>query len=625
MNLKHGFSSESELKNTLDFIYSQSKEGKNFHGLIEIAFNEITIVTAVHNIKSNKGANTAGIDKVKIDKYLQMDKDELIHLIQKQIQNYKPKPVKRHYIEKSNGKLRPLGIPTILERIIQECLRMVLEPIVEAKFYPQSYGFRPYRATKNAVKEVTHLMSVKCNIKPVIALEGDITSYFDNINHKILLKKLWKIGIHDKRVLAIIKKMLTAGYMEKELKYDTKAGTIQGGIISPLLANVYLNDFDWMIGTMYHYPKSNKNKDYARELLRKQGINPKFLIRYADDWITLTTTKTEAERLYKYLTKYFRHRLKLELSKEKTVITDLRENHATFLGFNIRAGYSRSLPNVLKSYDSKYIIGKSYPDMEKIKKKVKSINAELKLLRKMHSTQDKASHIEKVNSMITGLCEYHKVSICSKAFGYIDNRITKCAYATFKRMYGKKYKEYLVPLNKLSNRPNRHKGYISKTFAVRHNNMYIGITKAFLTHSQWEKYPLNQLITPYSEQGRKLYLNQLKYKKNLPLDRPPLYDLETLYHSKDANLNNFEFYMNREYAFNRDKGKCKVCGKFLIKGNRHCHRIEGKLPIDKTNKVPNLAWLCHECDKYIHENTEPINTESKIIKRIQKYQLKLYS
>ena len=307
MHLEHNFKSEAELKEKLDFIYAQSSKGKTFHGIMEVAFNEVTIITAIHNIKSNKGSQTAGIDKIKIDKYLQMDKLVLIEFIRKSVKRYKAKPTRRIYIEKQNGKMRPLGIPTILDRIIQECLRIILEPIAEAKFYPHSYGFRPYRAAKHAIKDITNIVSIRSKDKPIYAIEGDIKGYFDNINHRKLLNKLWNIGIHDKRVLAIIKEMLRAGYMEENLFYDTELGTVQGGIISPLLANIYLNSFDWTIGRLYHRPTQKcKTSDSDRRRLKREGIIPKYLIRYADDWTLLTTTKQEAIRLLKYLNKYFK-------------------------------------------------------------------------------------------------------------------------------------------------------------------------------------------------------------------------------------------------------------------------------------------------------------------------------
>ena len=237
VHLNVRFSTETELKKIQDFLYEKSGQGVSFTGLVEAMANEVTIVTAVHNIKANKGSRTAGVDKMKMDKYLQMPKDELILLIQSSFRNYRPKPARREYIEKSNGKKRPLGIPTVLDRIIQECVRIIIEPICEARFYPQSYGFRPYRAQKHAIRGIINVINAGCKSpdQPVWAIEGDIKGCFDNINHRLLLQKLWRIGIHDKRVLKIISQMLKAGYMENDLFHATELGTPQGGILSPLL------------------------------------------------------------------------------------------------------------------------------------------------------------------------------------------------------------------------------------------------------------------------------------------------------------------------------------------------------------------------------------------------------
>lgn len=162
VHLNVRFSTETELKKIQDFLYEKSGQGVSFTGLVEAMANEVTIVTAVHNIKSNKGSKTAGVDKIKMDKYLQMPKDELILLIQSSFRNYRPKPARREYIEKSNGKKRPLGIPTVLDRIIQECVRIIIEPICEARFYPQSYGFRPYRAQKHAIRGIINVINAGC-------------------------------------------------------------------------------------------------------------------------------------------------------------------------------------------------------------------------------------------------------------------------------------------------------------------------------------------------------------------------------------------------------------------------------------------------------------------------------
>ena len=379
MHLSVRFSTEKELKQFQDLLYEKSGQGVSFTGLLEAMVSEVTIVTAVHNIKSNKGSKTAGVDRMKMDKYLQMPKEELFQLIQSNISNYKPKPAKRKYIEKANGKKRPLGIPTVLDRIIQECMRLILEPICEARFYPHSYGFRPYRAQKHAIRDIVNVInaSVKSKDQPVWAVEGDIKGCFDNINHRLLLKKLWRIGIHDKRVLKIISQMLKAGYIDQDLYHATEMGTPQGGILSPLLSNVYLNDFDWYVGRCYMEPhRQCKHKCNDTRRLKWTGITPKYNFRYADDWVILTSTEQEAFRMKHELTKYFKHRMKLELSQEKTYVTDLRKNGIHFLGYIVKAERKRKTPDPATWSDN--LVGKPFPDMERLTKKIHTLQKEVR-------------------------------------------------------------------------------------------------------------------------------------------------------------------------------------------------------------------------------------------------------
>lgn len=369
MHLNGRFSSERELREKLDFIYEKSKSGSSFHGILEVASNEVTIITAIHAIKSNSGANTAGVDRRKMDRYLQMDRSKLISLVQSAFQNYQPKPARRVYIQKSNGKQRPLGIPTVLDRIVQECLRIVLEPLVEAKFFPNSYGFRPYRSVHDAVHMVFHYANLRANRKSWFVIEGDIKGFFDHINHRILLKKLWHIGVHDKRVLAMIKAMLKAGYMEQNTFFKSAEGTPQGGILSPLLANVYLTAFDWTVGRMYQHPRQQTAyicSDRARLLY--QGVRPKYLVRYADDWVILTNSEQEAHRFLHWLQKYFTHRLKIELSEEKTVITDMRQAPVNFLGFSFKVRQTAYQPDKPRRE-----IAMSYPNPQKLQKAIRKL------------------------------------------------------------------------------------------------------------------------------------------------------------------------------------------------------------------------------------------------------------
>ncbi len=591
--------------------------------------HEVTIVTAVHNIKSNKGSKTAGVDEIKMDSYLQMPKQELIDLIQRKFHKYQPKPARRVYIPKSNGKQRPLGIPSAIDRVVQECMRIVLEPICEAQFYPHSYGFRPYRAQKHAIRDIVNVINAGCRSpdQPVWAVEGDIKGCFDNINHRLLLQKLWRMGIHDKRVLSIIKAMLKAGYIESGIYYATTIGSPQGSILSPLLSNVYLNDFDWYIGRSYMEPhRQCKHKCNDTRRLKWSGITPKYNYRFADDWVILTSTQAEALRLKRQLTKYFRYRMKLDLSQEKTYVTDLRTDGIHFLGFVVKAERKRKTPD--PATWSETLVGKPFPDMNRLTKKICNLSKEVRRIGLFTQPNTQAAQIQYVNSIIMGLAQYLQPSICSAAYHAIDRRVNNTALAVWKNLFPKRYNQMQVPLQTLCNLPHRHEGYKSKTFAIEIEGKWFGITCAFITHAKYETRPFNQHMTPYTEEGRRIYVSYRTKHKPLPCDRPSINTPEDILLSAYARGKgwkaNFEYFMNREYAYNRDKGKCKCCGRYFSDNlPKHCHHVNNKLPVEKINKVSNLAWLCVPCHRMVHNSPIYPGTDQKTIRKIEQYKQKL--
>lgn len=591
--------------------------------------HEVTIVTAVHNIKSNKGSKTAGVDEIKMDSYLQMPKQELIDLIQRKFHKYQPKPARRVYIPKSNGKQRPLGIPSAIDRVVQECMRIVLEPICEAQFYPHSYGFRPYRAQKHAIRDIVNVINAGCRSpdQPVWAVEGDIKGCFDNINHRLLLQKLWRMGIHDKRVLSIIKAMLKAGYIESGIYYATTIGSPQGSILSPLLSNVYLNDFDWYIGRSYMEPhRQCKHKCNDTRRLKWSGITPKYNYRFADDWVILTSTQAEALRLKRQLTKYFRYRMKLDLSQEKTYVTDLRTDGIHFLGFVVKAERKRKTPD--PATWSETLVGKPFPDMNRLTKKICNLSKEVRRIGLFTQPNTQAAQIQYVNSIIMGLAQYLQPSICSAAYHAIDRRVNNTALAVWKNLFPKRYNQMQVPLQTLCNLPHRHEGYKSKTFAIEIEGKWFGITCAFITHAKYETRPFNQHMTPYTEEGRRIYVSYRTKHKPLPCDRPSINTPEDILLSAYARGKgwkaNFEYFMNREYAYNRDKGKCKCCGRYFSDNlPKHCHHVNNKLPVEKINKVSNLAWLCVPCHRMVHNSPIYPGTDQKTTRKIEQYKQKL--
>ena len=295
------------------------------------------LLESFKRVKRNNGC--AGIDKVSIKKFeehLDENIDEILYELK--TKTYKPSPVRRKYIPKKNGKLRPLGIPTIKDRIIQQALVSKLEPFFEEKvFHDNSCGFRPNRDVKLAIKKVVSRLESGY----LYIYDFDIKGYFDNIPHKKLMKVINKY-VSDGTVLDMIWKTLKSGYMEDEIKYETPSGTQQGGVISPLLANIYLNELDW---------------ELAKENLE--------FVRYADDSIVMCKSLQELEKA-KTLVHDVLEKLGLELAEDKSDDKDFHNKDFDFLGFTFN---HLKLSKNRKVY---YTFGPSLKSLKKFKTDIKA-------------------------------------------------------------------------------------------------------------------------------------------------------------------------------------------------------------------------------------------------------------
>lgn len=608
---------EKELNKLLQEIYSVSKENyelrkeSNFMGILEIIMSEPNIISAIHKIKSNKGSNTSGVDGKVIQNYLDKNYDEVIELVQNSIKCYKAKDIKRVWIPKpGKNEKRPLGIPVIIDRIIQQCIKNILEPIAEGQFFEHSYGFRPMRNTQMAVARIKRInWTSKC----YWAVEGDIKGFFDNINHNVMIKSLWGLGVRDKRVLCIIKEMLKAGIMN-ECK-TSELGTPQGGVLSPLLANIYLNKFDNHITGDFERKKLRKPKtrrDGELTAMRNHSnLKTAYYIRYADDWVILTDNKEHAEKLKYKAKRYLRDSLKLELSDEKTLITNVTSNPIRFLGVEIR----------LTNKNGR-LVNKVTPDGKRFKDKMKFLKREIFYLRKI-STQDKdrlIQNITRVNSEITGIMNYY--SMCDQLSVVVRKYAWLLKYTGYKSL--KKHGAKWVRAKNVSNLIGLHSGHNAHIPAVKYNHMYIGLTD--LAFCKWiNPIQKNQKETPYTDEGRELYYKRMR-RKGL---KSRVDEVNTSEHAmylrmSKSKLYNFEYFMNRPYAYNRDKGKCRVCGGYVEPKEVHTHHIEPTLPKNEVNRVKNLATTHLYCHNLIH--SKEIETEKlsdKTVKNLKKFREKL--
>lgn len=300
-----------ELQEKLGHAAKENKK-RRFHALYDKVYRMDVLREAWRRVKKNGGA--AGVDRITIKDIEEQGETLFLLKCQHMLREgkYRPSPVRRQYIPKKDGKQRPLGIPTVQDRVIQMATKLVIEPIFEADFQDTSFGFRPKRDAKQALDRVRKA----CNRKGNWVIDVDIQGYFDNINQEKLMK-LVEMRISDRRILKLIRKWLTVGVMEEGNVKRSDLGTPQGGVISPLLANIYLNYFD--------------------VLWERNGKTYGELTRYADDFVVVCKIKADADRAFEVI-RTIMERLERTLHPTKTRIVGLwtGEEGFDFLGLHHR-------------------------------------------------------------------------------------------------------------------------------------------------------------------------------------------------------------------------------------------------------------------------------------------------
>jgi group II intron reverse transcriptase/maturase len=344
----------------VEIISERGKTGKQVERIYRMLRNRELFLTAYSNLYANQGALTPGIDPDDTIDGMSVDKIDSI-IQQLETGTYQWQPSRRVYILKSNGNLRPLGLPGWKDKLLQEAIRILLTAYYEPQFSKHSHGFRPKRGCHTALKEIAITWRGTAWF-----IEGDIKGCFDNINHEILLEIIGR-NIKDNRFIKLLKEMLEAGYLEDWQYNPTYSGTPQGGVISPLLSNIYLNELDKFVEEIlmpkYHRPELKKvnpehnRLTYAIGVARKKGEPVEELIRerlkipyydqnsdwrmlhyvrYADDFLLgFKGPREEAENIKAEIKSFLMARLKLTLSEEKTLITHASTEKARFLSYEI--------------------------------------------------------------------------------------------------------------------------------------------------------------------------------------------------------------------------------------------------------------------------------------------------
>ncbi len=377
--------------------------GRRFDDLANLVYDPAFLVVAWDRVRVNKGARTAGIDGV-APRSVGPRAGEMLDRLRDDLKagRFVPQQVREKVIPKASGKIRRLGIPTTVDRVVQAALKLVLEPIFEADFQPCSYGFRPRRRAQDAIAEIHFLASPTRNYEWVF--EADITACFDEIDHTALMGRV-RHRVGDKRVLGWVKAFLRAGILTEEgLNRETITGTPQGGILSPLLANIALSILDEHFAEKY----ASLGPQWTRIKHRRAGGAVMRLVRYADDFVVLIVgQRADAEALWDEVGAVLAP-MGLRLSVEKTRVCHIDEGF-DFLGWRIQRRDWRGRAGKKAIY--------TYPS----KKALASVVDKVRTLTRRAKHRTLADLLRRLNPVLWGWCNYFRHGVSSRTFSYVDH------------------------------------------------------------------------------------------------------------------------------------------------------------------------------------------------------------
>ena len=521
---------------------------------------------AAQAVLSRPGSNTAGVDGTKRD-YFRKTFDYQIETIKQELKSksFQPQPVRRVSIPKANGKKRPLGIPALRDRIVQEAIRMALDPIYESDFQPYSFGFRKGRRTMDAIAVLMPQMN--SSLRKYYVIEGDLKSYFDTVHHRKLLSILRR-RIADQDMVELLHRFLKAGVLQDGFFAKTEKGVPQGGIISPLLANIYLNEFDLWAEQKWH-----QRTAYERSKLRKAGRGTYLMVRYADDFVIVSNDTINGVRQTKQEVKAFlEDELKLTLSEEKTRITHVNEGFE-FLGFHIQRvrPEGRWVVHLRPTQDS----------FVRIKAKIKQMTARRFILK------SEVVELMSLNRVVRGWCEYYKHTSLHQDLEQVS------------RYCWHRYHKWLLKKFKGSRKQQLIR---AKTKRILGRERWYAVMKEAgqeLFIHQWLPSPKELKRSRYMQKGREgfehPYLNAKAVDVTLPLiEKGPD---ESLYHFAlgDGKRRGAKGWQDKRLrVLVRDRFQCQYCGSL---DQLQVHHKKGT----KSHRMEDLETVCFPCHALIHQ------------------------
>jgi len=544
---------------------------------------------ATDKVIRSRGSRTAGIDGKTRSDYQEADKRaELAQSILDELkrQAYCPDPVRQTYIPKGNGKKRPLGIATIKDRVVQQMVKMVIEPIYEAIFLPCSYGFRPNRCTWDALAEAYKFLSSRCQYYTII--EGDIENCFGSLHHGELMHQLQR-RVRDKRLLALIWEMLRAGVLDNLQYHNTMVGSPQGSIVSPVLANVYMHKLDeWM------HQRFHAMTPYERSVRRRKGelVSVRY-IRYCDDFIVMMRDNERAKSLKEELAEYIAQELKMTLSDEKTTIVHAQEGF-DFLGVNTFIAPQRSNPTRILPYQ------------KPAQKSVKAYRQKVKEL--THARLDwmpPGERVRALNWLINGWANYHRWGNAKQTFSALNYWTIKKAHKMLRRYtpVGKSatYRKHFRPISECTNLQQWKRYTKWHTISVKvDEDLRLGVLPmSIISTGQYWQYRGSKIPPAYQLLSDETGWNERETEFYTDIEA-----IEETIIGKSSRWTegkyNLAYFYNRKVVFQRDQYTCTECGYKSQRQKGDVHDLEvHHINADGDHRVDNLQTVCIPCHQQL--------------------------
>ncbi|MGA7702754.1 MAG: group II intron reverse transcriptase/maturase [Thermoguttaceae bacterium] len=527
-------------------LFPTNPYGGRSRNLMDLMHNPTWIAAACDRVLKRSRGKAPGVDGMTAHEFARNRESHLEQLrLELKRSTYRPLPLRRVEIPKANGKMRQLGIPCLRDKIVQEAIRMALEPIFEVEFHDNSYGFRPKRSTHHAVGRCAHM----AHNGFTWIIEGDVKACFDEISHKAILRCV-REKVMDNAFLKLIDRLLKAGVQVDGIVRPTIKGVPQGGVVSPLLANVVLNKLDWFLHSKGFHDADNENR-------RRHGLPNIRFARYADDWCVFLTRchRRYAERLRDEIRDFLRETCGLELSAEKTRITHVRDGY-DFLGFNISMGVGKS--------------GELVPKVRVGRKAITNIQRRLDEAFRYRPTQESISvRLARGSTVIRGWANYYKIA---HNFSQVANGLDHKAFWIAVKAICRKADisaAKCLRRHRFGNTIGVHDACTLARFADTASSFYYvapepyqpGRNQCYLEDDEWET------AFVHHEQ-RRPGCGDLKWK-----------------------------------ALVRDGFHCRGCAVVVTSKTSHADHIEPVsrfANLDMANSLDNIQTLCHWCHKLKH-------------------------